>query len=208
MPDGRVLPSKRCMTCGGEYLLDFFRLNAGPNGSSSPNPRTERYRDRCIGCDAIRKRTEPLERRLRRKAIAARRRHGARFKELGVIKDELDLEEVYGWSVKEMMSDISRLIDKGCPYCLQPVDTSESDFGVITIDVVNVDQAPHYSTNVRWCCSRCNSEKQRTPADVWAARQSMWKRWRQTQIRCGVDPEEFGFLPLNDTEAHAQPSLF
>jgi hypothetical protein len=144
---------------------------------------------------------------LRRKAIAARRRHGAKLKELGIIKDEGDLEEVYGWSLHRMVDDIKRTQEKGCPYCLQPLSTAEHGLGIITLDILNADYAPHYSTNVVWCCARCNSEKQRTSPDVWGARQSMWNLWRLNQIRLGVNPETFGFLPFNDNEGDQQLRL-
>lgn len=197
--------TRRCTSCGGDYLLEFFR--ASTRTSHSLRPGVQRYRDRCIGCEAIRKRRELIDQRLRRKAIATRRRHGKKLQELGVIKDEGDLEEVYGWSLDRMIGDIQTIREKGCPYCLQLIDTTGHGLGVITLDILNADKAPHYSTNVTWCCAKCNSEKQRTSPDTWGARQSMWGRWRINQVRLGVNPEAFGFLPFNDNET-APPKLW
>jgi hypothetical protein len=203
---GRGVPqTKRCTSCGGDYLLEFFRYGTNANGSHSLKPDTQRYRDRCIGCEAMRKRGELVDRRLRKKARATRRRHGAKLKELGMIKNEDDLEKVYGWSLDRMVDDIERIRERGCPYCLQSV---ERGLSMITLDILNTDQAPHYSTNVVWCCARCNSEKQRTPPDVWGARQSMWNLWRLNQIRLGTNPEEFGFLPFKDNKAGPPPTLW
>ena len=153
-----VQKTKRCTSCGGEYLLEFFRTASRSGESSGPRYRTQRHWERCIGCESLRKRDEPIRQRLRKKAMATRRRHGAKLKELGLIKDENDLERMYGWSLDRMIDDIERVSEKGCPYCLQYVNGKEHGNLSITLDILNADQAPHYSTNVTWCCSRCNSE--------------------------------------------------
>jgi hypothetical protein len=193
--------TKRCTSCGGDYLLEFFRLSGRSDGNFNQNRQPQRHCDRCIGCESLRKREEPIRQRLRKKAAATRRRHGAKLKELGLIKDESDLEKMYGWSLDRMMDDIERVKEKGCPYCLQYIDRAENENLTITLDILNSEQAPHYSTNVIWCCSRCNSEKQRTPPDIWGARQSMWHLWRRNQVRLGANPEEFGFLPYSNDRA-------
>lgn len=207
MAEGGLPRTKRCTSCGGDYLLDFFRHRANPKGNRALTPDAQRYRDRCIGCEAIRKRKELIDQRLRSKAITARRRHGVSLKKLGRIKEQDELEEVYGWTLDLMIDDIKRVMVKGCPYCLQQVSIAEKGLGIITLDILDVDQSPHYSTNVRWCCARCNSEKQQTPPDIWGARQSMWNRWRLNQIRLGTNPEAFGFLPFKDHAAEP-PTLW
>jgi hypothetical protein len=201
MANDEVQKVKRCTSCGGEYLPEFFRTASHRDERSVPKHRARRYWERCIGCESLGKREEPIRQRLRKKAIATRRRHGVKLKELGLIKDESDLERMYGWSLDRMIDDIERVRERGCPYCLQYVNRAEQGNLTITLDILNSNQAPHYSTNVIWCCSKCNSEKQRTPPDAWGARQSMWNLWRQNQIRLGVDPEAFGFLPLSDSQA-------
>lgn len=191
---------KLCTDCGGYYLLAFFRLSRYPYRPPGMKPGLQHYRDRCIGCDAIRNVEETMDQRLRRKALGTRRRHGAKLKQLGMIKKESDLEEIYDWSLEQMIVDIVHVRDKGCPYCHQPVDIIEQGLGAITLDIFNAELPPHYSTNVVWCCAGCNSEKQRTSPEVWGARQSMWRLWRRNQVQRGVDPEEFGFLALKDDE--------
>ena len=204
MTDGSIPGAKRCAHCGGEYFLAFFRRSTNTNGSRSLPTGAQLYRDRCIGCETSSKSGELLNGRLHRKAVATRRRHGVKLKELGVLKDPDDLEEVYGWSLDRMMDDIRRVITTGCPYCLQPVSIAEQGLGIVTLDILNPDQEPHYSTNVHWCCARCNSEKQRTSSAVWGARLSMWGLWRLNQVRLEANPEEFGFLPFSNK---ADPSL-
>src|SRR5215475_2525729 len=161
MTDGGVPGTKRCTSCGASYLSTFFRLEAC-----------------CIGCEAIRKRSELIDDRLRRKALETRRRYGAKLKGLGLVGDEGDLEQLYGWSTDRMAQDIQRVRETGCPYCLQPVNAAEQGLGMITLDIINADKPPHYSTNVLWCCARCNAEKQRVSIETWEARQSMWNLWR------------------------------
>jgi hypothetical protein len=172
-------------------LAEFFRLESC-----------------CIGCDAVRKRSELIDDRLRRKATATRRRHGAKLKALGLLSDEDDLEQLYGWSTERMVQDIKRVRETGCPYCLQPVDTTEHGMRLITLDLINEDKPPHYLTNVVWCCARCNSEKQQISTETWGARQSMWNLWRLNQIRLGVDPESFEFLRLADGYVGSQLPLW
>jgi hypothetical protein len=191
MEDGGVPRTKRCASCGGSYLSDFFRLEAC-----------------CIGCEAIRKRSELIDHRLRRKAIETRRRQGAKLKGLGLLSNEDDLEQLYGWSIERMAQDIHRVRETGCPYCLQPVNTAEHGLGIITLDIINADKPPHYSTNVLWCCARCNAEKQRVSNDTWGARQSMWNLWRLNQIRLGIDPDSFGLVLLNERHIGSQLALW
>ena len=205
MPDRDEQQTKRCKSCGGDYLLEFVRYGGYTNRTRVMGNAIQRYRDRCIGCEAMRKREELADQRLRRKAIATRRRHGVKLKQLGMIKCEDDLEEVYGWSLERMIDDIERVRETGCTYCLQPI---ERGLGMITLDILNAEQAPHYSTNVLWCCGKCNSEKQRTPPQVWGARQSMWNLWHRNQILLGTNPEEFGFLPLSTDKAGPPHTLW
>jgi len=205
MTDSGTPRTKRCLSCGGDYLLAFFhRANNRINRSTNA---AEFYRDRCMGCEASSRREEQMNQRLRRKAKETRRRHGSRLKELGVIKDHGDLEEVYGWSLERMVEDIKHVIAEGCSYCLQPVSIAEHGLGVVTLDILNPQHQPHYSTNIQWCCARCNSEKQRTSPDVWGARRSMWRLWRLNQDRAEADPEAYGFLPLN-SKADRSPMLW
>lgn len=200
MADTDIQQTKRCASCGGDYLLDFFRRRTKIKKIRIQTSETQLYHDRCIGCEASKERKELMHRRLRRKAMEARRRHGVRLKELGRIKNQGDLEEIYGWSIERMIDDIKRVITGGCPYCLQSVDIAGQGLRVVTIDILNTDLGPHYSTNVRWCCDKCNSEKQRLSPAVWGARRSMWELWHRHQKRLEDNPEAFGFLSFASKE--------
>jgi hypothetical protein len=131
-------------------------------------------------------------------------RHAARLKERAVIEDQSDLEELYGWSIDRMIEDINRMLREGRSYCLQKIDRTEQGLHVVTLDIFDPQKPPHYSTNVRWCCASCNSEKQRTSPHIWGARLSMWGRWRRHRVRVEDDPEEYGFLALNKKAEQSQ----
>jgi hypothetical protein len=56
---GRSAPqAKRYTSCGGDYLLKFFRFGTNANRRHSLKPDAQLYRDRCIGYEAMRKREE------------------------------------------------------------------------------------------------------------------------------------------------------
>jgi hypothetical protein len=131
-------------------------------------------------------------------------RHAARLIERGVIEDQDELEELYGWSLDQMIEDINRMLGEGCPYCLQKINRTEQGLQMVTLDIFDPQKPPHYSTNVRWCCASCNSEKQRIAPDVWGARLSMWGRWRRHQVRVKDDPEAYGFLALHKKTEQTQ----
>jgi len=204
MTESGPLATKRCSNCGGEYLLAFFRHSGGGGRVDHSSDKRQLHRDRCIGCESTIERSEMLDRQLRRKATEARRRHGKRLQELGVIRKRDDLETVFGWSLDKMVDDIKRTIGEGCPYCTLPV-VSEDDFGRVTLEILNPDHSPYYATNVRWCCSSCNAEKHRLSTDDWGARQTMWRRWRLNEARRESDPLAFAFLASNRHEEKTLP---
>jgi hypothetical protein len=204
MADAGAQRTKRCESCGGHYLLDFFRL-ANAKATASAGDACL-YRNRCIGCEMLFKRREQADERFRRKARGTLSRHGAKLKEEGKIKEQGDLEEFYGWSIDTMIKDIKHVLKEGCSYCRQGIDITEQGLGGITLDICDPQKPPHYSTNVEWCCARCNSEKQQTLRDVWGARLSMWDRWRRHRDRVDDDPAAYGFLTYE--KAAGQSSLF
>ena len=203
MADGDV-QRKRCVSCGGYYFPEFFRP-ANAKESSSANDAYSHY-DRCIGCETLTKRKVKLDQRIRKKAKGTMSRHGTDLKKRGVIKDRGDLEELYGWSLDEMVKDIKHVLKGGCSYCKQKIDMTERGLGAVTLDICDPRKSPHYSFNVKWCCARCNSEKRATPLDVWGVRLSMWDLWRRHRGRVEDDPEAYGFLAYE--KATGQSSLF
>jgi hypothetical protein len=208
MTNGTGPQLERCKTCGGEYLLAFFRLRARSTESPTAVRGVPLLSDRCIGCETRIGGSRRISERLRRKAWSTRCRHGTRLEELKVIRCSDDLESLYGWSLERMMSDVVRVIEEGCPYCLLPFDKPiESDLGSITLDIRDPRQAPHYSTNVTWCCIRCNSEKQHSSLTIWGEKRSMWDRWHRQQALVDADPEKYGFLAL-EKEDEIAPKLW
>ena len=205
MTGGRAQQTKRCVSCGGNYFLEFFRRSYSRTNGHSAN-EAQSYRDRCMGCEASIKKEVQADRSLRRKAKGTMDRHAASLKRQGKIRDYADLEELYGWSLDRMVKDIKHVLSEGCSYCFQKVDATEQRLRVVTLDIFDPQKPPDYNTNVKWCCKKCNSEKGDMAPEVWGARSAMWGRWHRHQDRLKTDPEAYGFLALDKIED--QPPLF
>jgi hypothetical protein len=196
--DDRVSKSQRCYECGGEYLLIFFRFDRRPT-------RLTQARARCIGCELSARTRKAQANRIRKKAGNARTRHAHTYRERQIpgrfvlpsyVRTSEDFYREYDWDTDQMAHDIEHASQNGCPYCWQLFSTMEGGLKNITLDIVDPRLPPYYRTNVRWCCNTCNREKQRTPPDLWGAKLSMWKLWRENQQKLMTDPEALGFLPF------------
>ena len=64
----------------------------------------------------------------------------------------------FGWSIKQMVHDINHNFENWCPYCTQPYKDMGHGLADLTLDIINPEEPPYY-TNVRYCCSTCNSIK-------------------------------------------------
>lgn len=193
--DERISKAQRCYECGGEYLLIFFELEGrcGKLGN-------RRYRIRCIGCKLSARVKRAQANRFRQKARSTRTRHAGKYvrdpKLAGHVSSVDEFCAAYDWTIDQMAHDIEHASKNGCPYCWQLFSTMEHGLRDITLDIFDPRLPPYYRTNVRWCCVTCNSEKQRTPPDLWGAKLAMWKLWRENQAKLMTDPGALGFLPF------------
>jgi hypothetical protein len=105
-----------------------------------------------------------------------------------------DLEGLYGWDLGTMVQQIKEVRKGVCGYCWRPFVEMEHGLQDISLDILNPEDLPYYRTNVRWCCSTCNSAKNRMGPSRWAAKQEMWVLWRKNQERSISDPEALGRL--------------
>lgn len=64
----------------------------------------------------------------------------------------------FGWSIIQMAHDINHNFENWCPYCTQPYQSMGHGLADLTLDIINPNEPPYY-TNVRFCCSTCNSIK-------------------------------------------------
>lgn len=179
---------KTCKKCGGTYPEIFFRKREWTLRVKSIR------RAVCVGCEQ----TEKDERKRRNRPLAKARstfyRHAARFIKDGLAESRQEFADRFGWGVHQMAHDIEHSHANSCPYCHRPFSEMPGDLSAITLDIVDPEKKPYYTTNVRWICSTCNKEKQRTPPEHWGARLAAWNIWRKQQQKLSVDP--FAGLPF------------
>lgn len=64
----------------------------------------------------------------------------------------------FGWVITQMAHDINHNFENWCPYCSAPYQSMGHGLADLTLDIINPQEPPYY-TNVRYCCSTCNSIK-------------------------------------------------
>lgn len=83
----------------------------------------------------------------------------------------------YGWDTNRMAYDIMHIYENTCCYCWERYDGMGNGLRDITLDIVDREREPYYGTNVRWCCSTCNSEKATMSPELWARRLNFWREY-------------------------------
>ena len=170
----------RCNCCGGVYPEVFFQIHR-------VGVYTRQRRIICRGCLQTQRDKKKWTNRPLEKARLTFRHHARKFIERGIIQHRDELTSVFGWDLKQMAHDIEHASKNGCPYCHQLFLDMEHGLAAITLDIVRPEELPYYTTNVRWVCRTCNTEKQRTPAEQWGATCQAWKGWRELQSRLQRD---------------------
>lgn len=168
------MQQRQCKRCGGAYPLVFFRISQRDYAL-----RAKRKNTICIGCEQTERDEKKRYNRPRKKARDAYRRHAKKFVERDIIKSQDELAQYYGWDIDQMTHDIEHASTNGCPYCHQPFSDMAYGLSDLTLDIVDPEKPPYYTTNVRWVCATCNMEKQRTPPSQWGAKLVSWQRWRE-----------------------------
>ena len=159
------MATKTCIKCGGTWPISFFYIH-----------RKGKKRARCIGCQ---QRTNAETYRLNRKAHNSIARHARSF---GLEKSKF--AEQFGWDATRMAEDLAHALNGKCPYCLKP----NSDPLKLTFDILNPSMPPHYSANVRICCSDCNCSKKLMSPDAWAERLKTWQEYRKWIAEIEINP--------------------
>jgi hypothetical protein len=140
----------------------FFEVNRGGRYTRIPTPKAV-----CIGC--LQTERDNLKRYNRPKAKARNTfyRHADKFIKEGLAGSREDFAQRFDWSVKQMAHDIEHTYKNGCPYCRQFFSEMGHGLSDLTLDIIDPEKPPYYTTNVKWVCSTCNKEKQRTPPEYW-----------------------------------------
>jgi len=172
--------TKRCAKCGRVFPISFFRRMGHMH-----MPRAI-----CRGCEqtARDQRKQVSDGRWQVKIRDTIRRHAAR---LGI--PVARLERDFGWVSSRMLHEAQHAYGNGCGYCGATFKSMGHGLSDLTLDVVNPDDPPYYTTNVRWCCMTCNREKSRTPRDEWGARCAAWEAWKSQPVTVVAQP----FLPFH-----------
>jgi hypothetical protein len=135
----------------------------------------------CRGCSQTNRDTKKRADRSVEKARLTYARHALQFIRSGIIKTKADLGRLFGWDVQQMAHDIKHDFGNGCPYCHRKFASMGHGLRDITLDIVNPGLQSYYTTNVRWVCNTCNTEKQRLSPDNWGALRQSWERWKRDQ---------------------------
>ena len=75
--------------------------------------------------------------------------------------------EEFGWDIKQMARNITHHFENSCPYCNQPYKNMTYGLRDLTLDIINPNEPPYYTTNVKFCCSTCNSVKGQLDAEAF-----------------------------------------
>lgn len=171
-------PRKTCTRCGGSYREDvFFRHDSNANRHTRVTVRAI-----CIGCEQKARDAEKQRNRFPAKARAAISSHARKFVKKGILQVAEELTTVFGWDPKALAHDFEFAYNNGCAYCRRKYSTMGHGLSDLTIDILDPDALPYYSTNTKLCCSTCNKEKGQTPPHLWAAKLIEWAKWEARQI--------------------------
>ena len=184
-----AIRTKHCIQCGGEWDLEIaFRRDASKLRRSA-GILAEQYRARCIGCELTDRNDPTPDERARRKAKNTITHHAEKYE-----MKPIDFAKRYGWNVERMVYDVLHGLENTCCYCWDRYERMGHGLDDITLDVVDRDREPYYSTNVKWCCRTCNSEKATMTPEQWARRCDFWRQYMPWRER--IKAEQTYGLPL------------
>jgi hypothetical protein len=173
-----VAEERRCSRCYTFYpaflVEDAFRSNRGLN-ALSPSARSI-----CRPCEQT-KRVEA--KRGNRWSAKARSLIGRHANSLGVTKERLINE--YGWDARQIEDDARYQYENVCGYCRHPYKDMAHGPSDLTLDVIDRDRLPYYSTNTLWCCATCNRAKGISTPESFERRRLVYKLWA---VRKPYDP--------------------
>ena len=170
---------RTCRKCGGTFREEGFRRYERTKYTWSKRAR----HSICRICEVTARTKASHENPALAKARNALNSHIVRLLRQRVITNKDELQDRYGWSIKQMAHDIDHASHNGCPYCHRPFAEMMHGMADITLDIVDPAKPPYYRTNVRWVCRTCNTEKRRTPPEEYAAYREYSDEYREWQRR-------------------------
>jgi hypothetical protein len=175
-------PRRRCRTCryeviGAEAIGVFFERQGRQHrdGGVIQHPPVRIALD-CAGClqtegDA---KKQTLEGRMRQKARDSLRRHAKKF---GLAPGVFARR--FGWDVARMTHDMLHVYENTCPYCWTEFAAMSGGPSNLTVDIIDPRRAPHYATQVKYCCWTCNQQKATMEPHLWAIKCDEFRRRRR-----------------------------
>jgi hypothetical protein len=167
------------LRCRGTFDEEaFFRISQRKYAE-----RAQRISTVCIGCENTESDRHKIENRWRTKVTTCRRREAGK---LGFTTSELETR--FRWDLVRMAYDAEHTYENTCPYCWRPFTAMGHGPADVTLDIVDPLSEPHYGINTRWCCGTCNSEKHRTPPELWGRKLAAGRQWEAWQAKLRGDP--------------------
>ena len=160
----------------------------------------------CIGCELTERTNKKQRNRPREKARKALSRHATKYIKEGLVSSAQEFTSLFGYSVDQMAHDIEHAFQNGCPYCGRSFASMAHGLNDVTLDIIDPKRPPNYRTNTRWVCNTCNSEKQKTDADLWDMKCQCWAEYERRQVARADDPW-YGTLFAGQQKA-GQSSMF
>ena len=173
---------KRCKKCGLVLPLVCFVSN---NLVKRISPNYTRAV--CLQCETTARTEEKIKNRPRVKARTTLNRHAKKWVKDGIIKNRIDLTEIYGWDVEQMAHDITHAYEGACPSCHRLFKKLPNGLGEVSLDHYDRAQPPFYRHNIRWICRTCNQAKGERPPQVYALIQLGWDIWEKHHCMLAED---------------------
>ena len=147
--------SRTCKKCGFTAPTEWFRQSRFTSKSTLVR------RAICPMCEQEARDKHKHQNRAITKARTMLYNHAKKYK-----MRPREFARKFGWSIKHMVHDINHNFENWCPYCRQPYKGMGHGLRDLTLDIINPNQLPYY-TNIRYCCSTCNSIKGQRGAETF-----------------------------------------